>query len=79
MTDNSNDDFIYVDDDEEPECDFYANAIAIVSWAWLSPGNELEQSVKSLNHLIGTGYYDDGDEVLIPVRDYLLKRLGRKK
>ena len=69
----------YYDEDDEPECDFCANAIAIVSWANLSPAKELEQSVKSLNSLIGTGHYDDGDEVLIPVRDYLLKRLGRKK
>jgi hypothetical protein len=74
----NDDDFIYVDDDDKPECDFWANAVAIVSWAWMSPEKELEQSVKSLNSLIGTGYYDDGDEVLIPVRDYLLKRLGKE-
>lgn len=61
---------------EEPEFNFYSAAIDIVSRASMGFAEDLKADIAALDRLIGTGYYDDGDEVLIPVRDYLKKKLG---
>ena len=53
----------------------YSHSVAIISGAWLAKEDTIKDAIKDLDALIGTGYYDDGDEILIPVRNYLVKQL----
>lgn len=54
----------------------YFNAIGIVSGANMAPNQDIDAAIKSLESLIGSGYYDDkdGDVLLEQIVVYLKKK-----
>lgn len=57
--------------------DISHHAILVVAGANTADKEEIQEDIKYLDRLIGTGYYDDpeGDLLLQHVRDYLKKKL----
>ena len=64
---------------EEYDWNLWGQAVGLIGGAWMAEADELQAAIDGLSKLVGTGYYDDGDEILLPVIAYLKKRLERYK